>query len=146
LIRLALPNARIVHIGRDPADTCFSCYSKVFSRGLEFTYELGELGRYYKAYETLMAHWRAVLPAEAMLEVRYETLVEDLEAEARRIVTYCGLEWDERCLKFHETERSVHTASAVQVRQPIYDSSVGRWRHYQDHLRPLLDAIGAGSG
>jgi tetratricopeptide (TPR) repeat protein len=146
LIRLALPNARIVHIGRDPADTCFSCYSKVFSRGLEFTYELGELGRYYKAYETLMAHWRAVLPAETMLEVRYEALVEDLEAEARRIVTYCGLEWDERCLKFHETERSVHTASAVQVRSPIYNSSVGRWRPYQDHLRPLLDAIGAGSG
>lgn len=143
LIHLALPNARIIHVGRDPAGTCFSCYSTVFSRGLEFTYELGELGRYYKAYKTLMAHWRTVLPAEAMLEVRYEALVGDLEPEARRIVAYCGLDWDERCFKFHETERPVHTASAVQVRQPIYSSSVGRWQPYKDHLRPLFDALGA---
>jgi tetratricopeptide (TPR) repeat protein len=146
LIRLALPNARIIHIGRDPADTCFSIYTKLFLDNIGFAYDLGELGRYYKAYDTLMAHWRAVLPEGAMLEVEYEALVGDFEQEARRIVAYCGLDWDGLCLEFHKNERTVRTASAVQVRQPIFRSSVGRWRLYKEHLQPLLDAIGAGSG
>ena len=144
-IHLALPNARIIHLRRDPLDICLSCYFKTFSQNIDFTYDLGELGRFYKAYEGLMAHWRAVLPEGAMLEVQYETLVEDIETEARRIVAYCGLEWDERCLKFHKTERTVHTVSAAQVRQPIYGSSVGRWRPYKEHLRPLLEALDVGS-
>jgi len=87
----------------------------------------------------LMAHWRAVLPEGAMLEVQYEDLVDDFEVQARRIVEFCGLDWDERCLAFYKTERSVHTASAAQVRQPLYRSSIGRWRHYKEQLRPLLD-------
>ena len=142
LIRLALPNARIIHVRRDPVDTCFSCYSKLFPSGQDYSFDLGELGRFYRAYESLMEHWRSVLPAGAMLEVQYETLVADLEGQARRMVEYCGLEWDERCLRFHQTERSVRTASFAQVREPLYVHSIGRWRPYKAHLRPLLDALG----
>lgn len=142
LIHLALPKARIIHMRRDPTDTCFSCFSKLFTKGHVYIYELGELGRYYRAYATLMAHWRAVLPASAMLEVEYETLVSDFEREARRIVAFCGLEWDARCLDFHKTERNVRTMSAFQVRRPVYVSSVGRWRPYAEWLGPLIDALG----
>ena len=143
LIHLALPRARIIHIARDPMDVCFSCYSKLFPLGLEYTFDLGELGRYYHAYETLMAHWRNALPQGAMLEVQYETLVADFENQARRIVEYCGLEWSARCLDFHLTERAVRTASAGQVRMPLFQSSIGRWRPYEAWLRPLRDALKA---
>ncbi|HEV2651413.1 MAG TPA: sulfotransferase [Rhizomicrobium sp.] len=141
LIHLALPGARIIHVHRDPADTCFSCYSKLFLNGLNFTYDLGELGRYYKMYEKLMAHWREVLPPDVMLDVRYETLAGDLEGEARRIVAFCGLDWDERCLRFYENPRAVRTLSQAQVRQPLFTSSIGRWRNYQPWLGPLLEAL-----
>jgi tetratricopeptide (TPR) repeat protein len=141
LIHLVLPNAYMIHVRRDPIDTCFSCYSALFQNSLRYIYDLGELGRYYAAYEVLMAHWRAVLPEGAMLEVQYEDLVDDFEVQARRIVEFCGLDWDERCLAFYKTERSVHTASAAQVRQPLYRSSIGRWRHYKEQLRPLLDVL-----
>jgi tetratricopeptide (TPR) repeat protein len=142
LLHLALPQAQIIHVRRDPADTCFSCYSKLFASGLNYTYDLGELGRYFRAYETLMAHWRAVLPPGAMLEVQYETLIENFETEARRLVEFCGLEWDERCLKFYETKRAVRTLSEFQVRRPLFKSSIGRWRPYEKWLRPLLDVLG----
>jgi tetratricopeptide (TPR) repeat protein len=138
LIRLALPNARIIHVRRDPVDTCVSCFSRLFVDNLPYAYDLGELGRYYRAYDGLMAHWRGVLPANALFEVQYEEVVADLETQARRIVAYCGLEWDARCLDFHRTERQVRTASAMQVRQPIYRSSVGRWADYEPFLAPLL--------
>jgi tetratricopeptide (TPR) repeat protein len=141
LIHLALPNAKIVHLVRDPVDTCLSCFSKLFNAEHNHTYDLGELGRYYKQYERLMAHWRWVLPAHSMLEVHYEDVVADLEGQARRIIDYCGLSWDERCLAFHKTERPVRTASATQVRQPIYKSAIGRWRVYEEHLGPLLSAL-----
>ncbi len=143
LIHLALPNARIVHMRRDPVDTCLSCFSILFGGDQPFTYDLGELGRYYRAYQRLMEHWRAVLPPGVMIEVQYEALVGDFEPEARRILAHCGLEWNEACLDFHQTERPVHTASSVQVRQPIYRSSVGRWRPDAEELRPLLDALAA---
>ena len=142
LIRLALPNARIIHVRRNPVDTCLSCFSINFSEWQNFAYELGELGRYYRAYEMLMEHWRQVLPEDAMLEVHYEDVVNDLEAQARRITAYCGLEWDDACLQFHRTARPVTTASVAQVRQPIYRNSVERWRAYEDHLKPLLEALG----
>ena len=140
-IHLALPNARIVHTRRDPLDTCFSCFSKLFSEGLCYTYDLGELGRHYRAYEALMAHWREVLPEGVMLEVQYEELVADLEGQARRIVAHCGLEWDARCLNFHKTGRQVRTASKTQVRQPLYKSSVGRGHLFEAQLGPLLEAL-----
>ena len=142
LIHLALPKARIIHTRRDPVDTCLSCFSTLFAEDLPYTYDLAELGRYYRAYEALMAHWRDALPQDAMLEVRYEEVVDDLEGQARRILAYCGLEWDARCLDFHQTARSVRTASVAQVRQPIYQGSVGRWRAYESFLGPLLAELG----
>jgi len=141
LIARALPNARIIHARRDPVDTCLSCLSKIFSGDLPFTYDPGELGRYYRAYDALMQHWREALPPGTMIEVDYEHLVDDLENQARRLIAHCGLEWSPACLSFHTTERVVATASAAQVRQPIYRSSVGRWRAYGEALRPLLDAL-----
>ena len=142
LIRLALPNARIIHTVRDPVDTCLSCFSKLFSDNQPFTYDLGELGRYYRAYAQLMEHWRRVLPEEAFLDVQYEELVGDFGNQVRRILDYCGLTWNAACLSFYETSRPVRTASQMQVRQPIYRSSIGRWRPDQSVLRPLLDGLG----
>jgi len=141
LIHLALPNARIIHTRRNPVDTCLSCFTKLFTGAQNYAYELGELGRYYRRYDALMAHWRRVLPAEAMLEVPYEALVEDFEPWARRIVAYCGLEWDDACLAFHQTKRPVRTASASQVRRPIFKSSIGRWLPYKDLLEPLIKEL-----
>jgi tetratricopeptide (TPR) repeat protein len=141
LIRLALPNARIIHVRRHPADTCLSCFTKLFAGELPFTYDLAELGRYYRAYARLMAYWGTVLPQGAMLEMQYEELVTDFPVQARRLIAYCGLEWDERCSAFHETERPVTTSSAAQVRQPLYRDSMGAWLPYKDMLRPLLDEL-----
>ena len=142
LIRLILPNARIIHVMRDPVDTCLSCFSKLFTEGHAYSYDLAELGRYYRAYRRLMDYWRSVLPPNAVLQVQYEALVEDFEPQARRMVAYCGLDWDPACLEFYKTPRPVHTASMTQVRQPIYRSSVGRWRPDAALLRPLLEALG----
>jgi tetratricopeptide (TPR) repeat protein len=141
LIRLILPNARIIHLVRDPVDTCLSCFSKLFAAEQAFSYDLAELGRYHRAYQRLMAYWRSVLAAEILLEVQYEALVEDFETQARLIVAHCGLEWNPACLEFHKTSRPVHTASMTQVRQPIYRSSVGRWRPDAALLQPLLEAL-----
>jgi tetratricopeptide (TPR) repeat protein len=140
LIHLALPNARIIHIRRDPLDTCFSCFSLLFA-DQPFTYDLGELGRYYRGYATLMEYWRSVLPCGVMIEVQYEDLVADLDRQARIIVDHCGLEWEDACLNFHKTQRQVNTASSVQVRRPIYRTSVGRWRAYENFLQPLMEAL-----
>jgi hypothetical protein len=145
LIHLALPNARIIHASRDPLDTCLSCFATLFTGDHRVAYELSELGRYYKAYEGLMEHWRRVLPDGVMLEVRYEDVVADVGREARRIVAHCGLSWDDTCLRFHGSPRPVRTASAAQVRRPIYDSSVGRWRAYDKLLLPLIEALGTGA-
>jgi tetratricopeptide (TPR) repeat protein len=142
LVHLALPNARIIHTRRDPVDTCWSCYARLFGGEQQFAYDLGELGRYYRRYETLMAHWRGILPPGTMFEIDYELVVDDLEQQARRIIAYCGLEWDDACLRFYETERPVRTSSAAQVRQPIYRSSIGRWRPYRQWLGPLLGELG----
>ena len=141
LIHLVLPNARIIHTRRDPVDTCFSCFATLFTGNHNVAYELGELGRYYRAYDALMEHWRRVLPPGVMLDVQYEALVANPESEARKIVAHCRLEWEEACLSFHATERPVRTASVAQVRQPIYGSSIGRWRQYAHLLQPLLDAL-----
>ncbi len=142
LIHLALPRARIIHVTRSPLDTCLSCFSKLFIQGQHFTYDLGELGRYYRRYTGLMAHWRGLLPPERLLEISYEAVIADLETEARKLVRFCGLPWDPRCIAFHETQRPVRTASAIQVRQPIYRGSQGRWRAYRHHLGPLIAALG----
>lgn len=141
-IHLALPNARIIHTIRDPIDTCVSCFSTLFTENQNHTYHLAELGRYYRRYQALMAHWHSVLPPGRILDVHYEDVVGDLEGQSRRIISHCGLEWDNRCLTFYRTDRSVRTASAAQVRQPIYSDAIGRGRAYQPYLGPLVAALG----
>jgi tetratricopeptide (TPR) repeat protein len=138
LMALAMPGARFIHVQRDPIDTCLSCFSTLFSECIPYAYDLEELGRYYRAYEAVMEGWRTVLAPGKMLDVKYESVVADLEGQARRIVEHCGLEWDPNCLDFHRNRRSVRTASMVQVRQPLYKSSVGRWRAYERFLGPLM--------
>jgi hypothetical protein len=141
LIRLVLPNAKIIHTLRDPADTCLSCYSKLFTFGHHYTYDLAELGRFYQAYSALMAHWRAILTPGTMIDVVYEDVVDDLEGQARRLIDYCGLPWDDRCVSFHESGRTVKTASSVQVRKPLFRTSLQRWRRYESGLAPLLHEL-----
>jgi Flp pilus assembly protein TadD len=141
LIHLALPHARIIHSRRSPVDTCLSIFARLFN-DVPFGYELGELGRYYRAYDATMAHWRSVLPEGVMLEVDYASLVDDLEGQVRRMLAHCGLTWDARCLAFYRTERQVTTASAPQVRKPIYRSSLARWRPEAALLAPLYAGLG----
>jgi tetratricopeptide (TPR) repeat protein len=141
LIATLFPRARIIHCRRDPVDTCLSCYFRDFTTSFTFKYDLHHLGIYYREYARLMAHWRRVLPAP-MFELQYEELTAEPEAVSRLLIEYCGLAWDERCLRFNETERPVRTASTAQVRQPMYRSAVGRWRRYEKHLGPLLAALG----
>jgi Sulfotransferase family len=138
LIHLALPNATIIHAVRDPVDTCISCFSKLFTEGNFQTYDLAELGRYYRHHKTLMQHWHEVLPPQRILDVHYEDTVADVEGVARRIIAHCGLPWDPRCLEFYSTARIVRTSSAAQVRKPIYTSSIGRRHGYGALLQPLL--------
>jgi hypothetical protein len=140
-IHLALPHARIIHVRRNPIDTCVSCFATLFTRAHAYTYDLAELGRYHCAYQAMMAHWQKTLPPSVILDVEYEDVVADVNAQARRMLEHCGLPWDDVCLAFYETQRTVSTASAAQVRRPVYDTSVGRWRAYQSSLQPLLQAL-----
>jgi tetratricopeptide (TPR) repeat protein len=142
LIHLALPNATIIHAVRDPLDTCLSCFSKLFASGQSFSYDLAELGRYYRHYRALMDYWHRLLPPGRILDVHYEDVVANLEGEARRIIAHCGLAWDSRCLAFHETERLVMTASAAQVRREIYRSAIGRAQACKAFLGPLVAELG----
>ena len=142
VIRKALPEARIIHSRRDPVDTCLSCYTKLFAGEQAFSYNQAELGRFHRSYQALMTHWRGVLPASHFVEVDYEAVVEDTKREARRMLDFLGLPWDERVLRFHETERPVRTASVIQVREPIYRTSTGRWKPHAAQLKPLLAALG----
>ena len=139
-IALIFPKARVIHCRRDPLDTCLSCYFQYFDRGQEFTYDLTNLGLIFRQYERLMAHWREVLPL-AMIDVSYEQLVANQEVESRRLVDFCGLDWDPDCLVYHKTGRSVRSASVWQVRQPIYRSSVERWRRYEKQLGHLKQTL-----
>ena len=138
VIHSALPGARVIHLRRNPIDTCLSCYFQQLSPEMNFTMDLADLAHYYREHERLMAHWRRVLPPGVLLEVPYEGLVADQESWTRRILEFIGLSWDERCLKYHDTQRTVATASFWQVRQPLYSSSVDRWRNYERFIGPLL--------
>ncbi len=146
MIAVCLPRAKVIHCRRDPRDQLLSCWSLLFSQSQNFVYEPGELIRYARAYRALMAHWRAVLPPGLMLEVDYETLVTDPEGQARRVLQHCGLEWDERVMRYWETERPVRSASMAQVREPIYDRSIGRWRAFEPFIPELLGAQALGEG
>jgi hypothetical protein len=142
LIHLALPNARVINVRRDPLDTCVSCFSLLFSGSQPFAYDLGELGRYFRGYERVMEHWHEVLPPGVMIDVRYEDLVDDLEGTAKRALRHCGLDWEDACRDFHDTKRPVRTASQMQVREPVYRRSIGNWRRYGEYLEPLARALG----
>lgn len=141
-IRAVLEGAKVIACQRDPRDTCWSIFRHDFAGDYRFGYDLAELGRYHRLHAELMEHWRAVVAPDHLLEVRYEALVEDLEGHARRMCEFVGLDWDPACLEFHRTERPVRTASAQQVRQPIFRSSIGAWRRHEARLGPLLDALG----
>lgn len=141
LIQLALPNAKIIDARRHPLACCFSAFKQHFARGQNFSYSLDDLGRYYRDYVGLMAHFDAVLPGR-IHRVIYETLVDDTEAEVRRLLDYCGLPFEAQCLRFFENERPVRTASSEQVRQPIYREGIDHWRHYEPWLGPLKAALG----
>ena len=141
LIHLMLPNARIIDARRHPVATCFSCFKQLFAAGQEFTYSLEDIGRYYRDYRALMAHWDAVLPGR-VLKVDYENVIEDLEGEVRRLLDHCGLPFEPACLAFHRNSRPVRTASSEQVRQPIYRDAVAQWRRFDAHLGPLKQALG----
>ncbi len=138
-IHSAIPNARIISMRRDPIDTCLSCYFQHFSTAMTFTMDLSDLANYYRTHRRLMDHWRTALPAGSILEVPYEELVANQEAWTRKILDFLGLEWDSRCLAFYDTNRSVNTASAWQVRQKMYRHSVERWRNYEKFIGPLKD-------
>src|SRR5262249_36997265 len=128
LLRLALPRARFIHVRRDPVDTCLSVFATNFGAAYPYSNDLFELGRYYRAERELMSHWRSILPPEAFLDVRYEDVAADLEGQPRRMLAFCGLDWDPACLAFDRSARAIFTASAHQVRRPLFTTSVGRWR------------------
>ena len=135
-----LPNAKVIDARRHPLDSCLGSFKQLFARGQIFTYDLYDLAHCYIQYMRLINHWNEVLPGK-VLTVHYEDVVGDLEGQARRIAAHCGLEWEDRMLRYHETERAVKTASSEQVRQPIYSGSVNLWRRYEDELDELIDYL-----
>jgi tetratricopeptide (TPR) repeat protein len=146
LISRALPGAKIVHVSRHPMAACYAIHKSLFKDAYPFAYDLSELGQYYVAYRRLMLHWQRTLPGQ-IHELRYEKLVADQPGETRRLLEFCGLEWQDACVQFHLNPAASTTASAAQVRRPIYDSSVAQWRHYERQLAPLgrqLSAAGIG--
>ena len=140
-IALLFPDARVIHCHRDPLDVCLSLFFQKFEDAHSFSYDLTDIGIDYRRYRDIMTYWRAVLPLE-VLDVSYESLVLDQEATSRRMVEYCGLAWDNSVLNFYANDRPVHTASDWQVRQPVYDNSIGRSRAYEEYLGPLKEALG----
>jgi hypothetical protein len=142
-IHRIFPQAHIVHCRRDALDTCFSAYTKLFLGDFPFTYDLRELGLHYRSYQSLMAHWRAVLPSRAFIEVDYERLVAHPRETSARILNFLGLPWNENCLRFFETTRAVRTSSLLEVRRPIYRSSVGRSADARAQLKVLIETLAA---
>jgi len=143
LIHALFPNAKIIHVQRNPIDTCLSCYTKLFTEGHLYSYDLTEIGQYYRCYERIMNHWRHTLPSDAWLDITYESMVNNLDVEAKRLIEFCGLAWDPACLAFYQSKRQVRTASFAQVRQPVYTSSVERWQRYEHELAPLINVLNA---
>jgi tetratricopeptide (TPR) repeat protein len=141
LIQLILPNATIIDVRRHPMDACFSAYKQHFAQGQSFTYDLEDLGRYYRCYLELMDHWDRILPGK-VFHLAYEDLVRDTEPWVRKLIAHCGLQFEPACLRFHENRRAVRTASSEQVRVPMYDSSIGYWRNFAAELEPLRRSLG----
>jgi tetratricopeptide (TPR) repeat protein len=140
LIKLILPNAKIIDARREPMACCFSGFKQLFAEGQEFSYDLTDIGRYYRDYVDLMSHWDTVLP-DFVLRVQHEDVVADLESEVRRILDFCGLPFEDACLRYFETERNIRTPSSEQVRQPIFTDSIEQWQHFEPWLGPLKSAL-----
>ena len=140
LIAVLFPGAYIIHCRRDPLDVCLSCYFQNFHSS-DFVWSLEDIGAYYREYEKIMVHWARALPMK-IYELNYDDLVQNQEHVTRDLLAFCGLDWDERCLTFYNTRRAVSTASVIQVRKPMYDQAIGRWKHYRSHLGPLFQALG----
>jgi tetratricopeptide (TPR) repeat protein len=140
IVRLALPNAKIINCMRHPLDNIFGCFKQLFGDGLQFTYDLDELTDTYIAYRKTMHHWHELFPGE-ILDVQYEELVNDQEGQTKRILDFLGLDWSEDCMNFHRNSRVVHTTSNSQIRQPLFSSSIGRWRNYEHELAPLKERL-----
>jgi hypothetical protein len=140
LIKMILPNAKIIDARRFSVACCFSGFKQLFAEGQEFTYSIDDIGQYYNDYVTLMAHWDSEMSGD-VLRVLYEDVTEDIEAQVIRILDYCGLPFEEACLAFHKTKRAVRTASSEQVRQPLYKTGVDQWRNFEAHLQPLIDKL-----
>jgi Tfp pilus assembly protein PilF len=141
LIAVTMPNAKVIHSYRDPRDQLLSCWSLLFSQNQEYAYDIDELAAYYRGYRALMEHWRTVLPSGLMMEMRYESLVAEPEGQSRRLLDHCGLEWDDSVLRFWESRRPVKSASMFQVREPIYDRSIGRWKPFAKPLARLFKGL-----
>ena len=141
LILLAMPNAKIINTLRNPVDNCFGCFKQLWAEGQHFTYDLEDLGRYYRDYHRLMSHWQTVFP-DNIYTVHYEDVVDNLEDNVRALLDFCQLPMERQCLRFHETQRAVNTASSEQVRQPIYRSAVAYWKNFDAHLGPLKTSLG----
>jgi len=141
LIYLAFPNAKIIHSMRDPMDSCFSNFTKLFKDDMRFTYSQENIGNYYKDYHKVMEHWKKVLPSDFICNMKYEDMINDTEKEARRLTSFIGLDWDPNCLKFYDNKRNVKTASMMQVRKPIYKTSMARWKNFTKHLKPLYNKV-----
>jgi hypothetical protein len=139
-IKMILPNAKIINTRRHPVDSCLGAYKQLFAKGQYFTYEKFELAEFYRSYIDIMQHWHDVLPGQ-ILDVHYEDTVTDLETQVSKILNFCGLEFEESCLRFYETERAVKTASSEQVRQPIYTGALGLWKKYGDNLNDWQDDL-----
>jgi tetratricopeptide (TPR) repeat protein len=138
LIHLALPKAKIIHVERGPMDTCYAIYKTLFENAYPYSYDLSELGKYYVAYQELMAHWGRVMPG-VMHTLKYEDLVTDHRSATQSMLEYCNLSWEEQCLRSHESVGHTATASAAQVRNPVHQESIGRWKHYRNELQPLTE-------
>ncbi|MBL4672676.1 MAG: sulfotransferase [Arenicella sp.] len=145
LILKALPNSRIIALRRGAMDSCLSNYRQLLTvqhSYYHYTYDLGEIAKFYRQFDQLMSHWRVYLPANRFIEVTYEDIVHDQESQTRRLLEFCGLEWQQSCMRFHENKAPVSTASSVQVRQPLYSGSIGRWQRYGDKLDGLKQTLG----
>jgi hypothetical protein len=140
LIAKALPNARVIHVVRDPIDSCFASYKQLFADAYPHSYDQREMARHHVRYRRLMDHWRTALPGR-FIDVEYENIVDDLQTEARGIVEYLSLPWEDACLNFHRNAAAVATASAIQVREPVHARSVARWRCYERQLQPTIEVL-----
>ena len=139
-LKLILLNAKVINATRHPLDSCMSSFKQLFYKGQSWSYDLFEIGEYYLEYDRVMKHWQEILPNE-ILDLEYEKLVENQEHETKRLLEFCGLDWEEHCLKFYETKRSINTASSEQVRQPIYKGAINSWRHYEKYIGPLIEIL-----